>query len=164
MTSFLSIVEETHLNQDTFCQIIQINWGKSKSFTALWRVLYMIYPRVRFQLWFINDWCTTFKSFLMVFSHRATVYLWSLHFLFSDVQKRTSNPAPCSAGVLFFPTRLLSLLPWHRRRKWLTLLTTVLTKTHIFKGRQISEQKQTGTFQSSCLYVAARRISKLSLL
>lgn len=73
----------------------------------------------------------------MVFSRRATVYLWSLHFLFSDVQKRTSNPAPCSAGVLLSPPRLLSLLPWHRCRKWLTLLTAVLTKTHIFKGRQI---------------------------
>lgn len=36
--SSLSIVKETHLNRDTFCQIIQINWGKSKSFTALWRV------------------------------------------------------------------------------------------------------------------------------
>lgn len=54
MASFLSVAEETHLNQDTFCQVIQINWGKSKSFTALWRV-YMIYPRVRFRLWFIND-------------------------------------------------------------------------------------------------------------
>lgn len=40
----------------------------------------------------------------MVFSRRATVYLWRLHFLFSDVRKRTSNPAPRSAGVLLFPS------------------------------------------------------------
>ena len=44
MASFLSLLEEIHLNQDTFCQIIQTNWGKSKSFTPLWRVLCMIYP------------------------------------------------------------------------------------------------------------------------
>lgn len=70
--------------------------------------------------------------------------------LFSDVQKKTSNPAPCSTGALLFffrtPPLVLSLLPWHRRRKWLTLLTTVLTKTHIFKGRLICARKQTGPF------------------
>lgn len=73
--------------------------------------------------------------------------------LFSDVQKKMSNPAPCSTGVLplyFAPfSRLLSLLSWHRCRKWLTLLTTVLTKTHIFKGRLIWAWKQTGTFLRS---------------
>lgn len=88
----------------------------------------------------------------MVFSHRATVYLWSLHF-YSQMFKKTSNPASCSTGAfpLYFAplSRLLSLLPWHCRRKWLTLLTTVLTKTHIFKGRQICAQTQTGTFLGS---------------
>lgn len=88
----------------------------------------------------------------MVFSHRATVYLWSLHF-YSQMFKKTSNPASCSTGVfpLYFAplSRLLSLLPWHCRRKWLTLLTTVLTKTHIFKGRLICARKQTGTFLRS---------------
>lgn len=93
----------------------------------------MIYPRVRFLLWFINDKCTAFKSFLMVYSHRATVYLWSLHFLFSDVQNGRVTQPPVQLEP---PPRLL-IAP-------MALLQEVINSSHYSFDTQ---KKKTQQFQ-----------------